>query len=101
MDALREKSAEDQATPGNIVQLDRPRSESKADPRPTTNPEAKTAPTAPATPATVTAAPTKKPSKARLIVPVLLIGVLGAGGWYGYNWWTNGRFMVTTDDAYI
>ena len=23
------------------------------------------------------------------------------GGWYGYHWWTVGRFMVSTDDAYV
>ncbi len=27
--------------------------------------------------------------------------MLGAGGWYGYNYWTDGRFMVSTDDAYV
>lgn len=27
--------------------------------------------------------------------------LLGAAGWYGYDWWTNGRFLVSTDDAYI
>jgi len=98
MDVLREKSAEDQATPGNIVQLDRPRAEGKADPRPSQSPEAKAAPAAPAV---VTPAPPKKRSKARLIVPVLLLGALGGGGWYGYDWWINGRFMVETDDAYV
>ncbi len=25
----------------------------------------------------------------------------GAAGWYGHNWWTDGRFLVSTDDAYI
>ena len=100
MDVLREKSAatEDQATAGNIVQLDRPRAEGKADPRPASSPEAKAAPAAPAV---VTPAPPKKRSKARLIVPVLLLGALGGGGWYGYDWWINGRFMVETDDAYV
>ncbi len=27
--------------------------------------------------------------------------LLGAAAWYGYDWWTNGRFLVSTDDAYI
>ena len=31
---------------------------------------------------------------------VVLIGFL-AGGRYGYGWWTNGRFSVSTDDAYV
>jgi membrane fusion protein, multidrug efflux system len=58
-------------------------------PVPTTN-----VPTAPA-------APAKKKSKARIIFPVLAIAALGTGGWYGYNWWINGRFMIETDDAYV
>jgi membrane fusion protein, multidrug efflux system len=24
-----------------------------------------------------------------------------AGGWYGYDWWTAGRFIESTDDAYV
>jgi membrane fusion protein (multidrug efflux system) len=31
-----------------------------------------------------------------------LVAVLCAGtGWYGYGWWTVGRFIETTDDAYV
>jgi membrane fusion protein, multidrug efflux system len=30
---------------------------------------------------------------------ILLIG--GAGGGYGYHWWTVGRFVESTDDAYV
>ena len=29
------------------------------------------------------------------------LALLGAGGWYGYNYWTDGRFMISTDDAYV
>ena len=29
------------------------------------------------------------------------LGLLGAGGWYGYHYWTDGRFMISTDDAYV
>ncbi|OHV75528.1 HlyD family secretion protein [Ensifer sp. LCM 4579] len=50
-------------------------------------------------PLTDTAAPRKKRRNA--ILPVLGLALLAAGGWYGYDWWTNGRFMVSTDDAYI
>ncbi|AGG75488.1 hemolysin D [Sinorhizobium meliloti] len=41
------------------------------------------------------------PKKRRKILPVLGLVLLGAAGWYGYDWWTNGRFLVSTDDAYI
>jgi membrane fusion protein (multidrug efflux system) len=32
---------------------------------------------------------------------VALAIAVGAGGWFGYHWWTVGRFMVSTDDAYV
>lgn len=50
-------------------------------------------------PAKEAAAPQKKARKP--ILPVLGLALLAAGGWYGYDWWTNGRFMISTDDAYI
>ncbi len=31
----------------------------------------------------------------------MLIAVLGAAGYFGYNYWTEGRFMISTDDAYV
>jgi membrane fusion protein, multidrug efflux system len=45
------------------------------------------------------AASRKRPPKP--ILPLLGLVLVGAAGWYGYDWWTNGRFMVSTDDAYI
>ncbi|WP_237718402.1 HlyD family secretion protein [Rhodovulum sp. PH10] len=35
------------------------------------------------------------------VLPVVALVVLGAGAWYGWQWWTVGRFMVSTDDAYV
>jgi membrane fusion protein (multidrug efflux system) len=29
------------------------------------------------------------------------LAVLAGAGWYGYNWWTEGRFFETTDDTYV
>jgi membrane fusion protein (multidrug efflux system) len=26
---------------------------------------------------------------------------VGVGGWYGHYWWTTGRYLVSTDDAYV
>src|SRR5262249_32939772 len=26
---------------------------------------------------------------------------LGVAGWYGQYWWTTGRYLVSTDDAYV
>ncbi|EKF58888.1 HlyD family protein secretion protein [Agrobacterium albertimagni AOL15] len=35
------------------------------------------------------------------MLPVILAALLAGGAWYGYTWWTDGRFMVSTEDAYI
>ncbi len=42
----------------------------------------------------------KKRSARRLLLPVIAAALLAAGGHYGYDYWTAGRFMVSTDDAY-
>jgi len=38
--------------------------------------------------------------RALLAGAALAIGGAGAA-WYGYDWWTQGRFIQTTDDAYV
>ncbi len=48
----------------------------------------------------VPAQPEKKKRRSFLL-PVVVLAALGAGAWYGYNWWIDGRFLVSTDDAYI
>ena len=65
--------------------------------------EAETAEAKPAeaTPAAAVAAPGKKKGGRRLMLPVVGLALLAAAGWYGYQWWTHGRFMISTDDAYI
>src|SRR5215208_5350414 len=30
-----------------------------------------------------------------------LVALLGTGGWYGYYWYMVGRYIVSTDDAYV
>lgn len=42
-----------------------------------------------------------KPSRKRKVLSAVLLAALAGGAWYGYEWWTTGRFMVSTDDAYI
>jgi membrane fusion protein (multidrug efflux system) len=47
-----------------------------------------------------------KPATTRSLRKPALIGIaaaiaLAAGGWYGYHWLTVGRFIVSTDDAYV
>jgi membrane fusion protein, multidrug efflux system len=36
-----------------------------------------------------------------LALGALLAAGLSTGVWFGYDWWTVGRFTVTTDDAYV
>ncbi|TIM13437.1 MAG: HlyD family secretion protein [Mesorhizobium sp.] len=47
-------------------------------------------------------APAKKKRSARsFLLPIIALGLLAAGAWYGYDYWTDGRFMISTDDAYV
>jgi membrane fusion protein (multidrug efflux system) len=46
----------------------------------------------------------KKPARRAaktLALAVAVLLLLGAGGWYGHYWWTTGRYLVSTDDAYV
>jgi membrane fusion protein (multidrug efflux system) len=63
--------------------------------------EARGAPQLPAAEAMPAAKPEEKKKRRSLVLPIVALAILAGGGWYGYEWWTNGRFMVSTDDAYI
>ena len=69
---------------------------------PATAREAREAPAgeAPPAPAAAKAKDGKSPLK-RGIMMVAATAVIGAGLWYGIDWWRNGRFIVSTDDAYV
>ncbi|TWB46085.1 HlyD family secretion protein [Nitrospirillum pindoramense] len=50
--------------------------------------------------------PTSAPVKSRRLGRALLLSALGtalgvAAAAYGYDWWTSGRFIESTDDAYV
>ena len=47
------------------------------------------------------AAPVRKRGAKRVIVPLIALAAIAGGGWYGYDYWTEGRFLVSTDDAYV
>jgi membrane fusion protein (multidrug efflux system) len=55
---------------------------------------------APATPVGEKAAPVRNRRKLTLIAAGAALAVVAAG-WFGYNYLTVGRFMVSTDDAYV
>jgi membrane fusion protein (multidrug efflux system) len=43
----------------------------------------------------------KKRSVRQIVLPIVGLGLLAGAAWYGYDYWTVGRFMISTDDAYV
>lgn len=43
----------------------------------------------------------KKRGAKKLLLGVAAVALLAVGAWFGYDYWTVGRFMVETDDAYV
>jgi len=52
-------------------------------------------------PATGAASGRRRGGPKRLILGAVIAAILAAGGYEGYRYWTVGRFMVSTDDAYL
>ena len=50
---------------------------------------------------TAMAVPAKRPGLRRFVVPVLILAALGYGGKTAYDYFVEGRFLVSTDDAYV
>ncbi len=50
-------------------------------------------------PAAGMAAPRRR--KKRVVLPLFLLAALSGGGYEGYRYFVEGRFLVTTDDAYV
>jgi len=42
-----------------------------------------------------------KRSRRRVMFGAIALLAIGVAGYFGYGWWTVGRFTVTTDDAYV
>ncbi|TPI18584.1 MULTISPECIES: HlyD family secretion protein [unclassified Mesorhizobium] len=64
-------------------------------------PEAPVQPVTPVAPPAADAPAKKKRSVRSFLLPIIGLALLGAGSWYGYDYWTDGRFMIATDDAYV
>jgi membrane fusion protein (multidrug efflux system) len=47
------------------------------------------------------AAPARKRPVRRAVLLIFLATALGGGAYEGWQWWTVGRFFVSTDDAYV
>jgi membrane fusion protein (multidrug efflux system) len=43
----------------------------------------------------------RRPSFRHVALAAATLAFLGGAGWYGYDWWTIGRFLESTDDAYV
>ena len=43
----------------------------------------------------------KRRSPRPFILGAIAIGVVGYGIYWGHDWWTHGRFVISTDDAYV
>jgi membrane fusion protein, multidrug efflux system len=55
-----------------------------------------------ATPAPLPAAPVaRKGAFRRILLAGTAVALLAGAGWYGWDYWTVGRFLVSTDDAYV
>ena len=52
-------------------------------------------------PAGPSAAPLRKRRAGRWVLVVVLLGMLVAGADAGWRWWRDGRYVVSTDDAYV
>ncbi len=51
------------------------------------------------TPSAATAPPSR--GVKRFLLPLALLGAIVAAATYGWDWYVEGRFIVTTDDAYV
>jgi membrane fusion protein (multidrug efflux system) len=40
-------------------------------------------------------------TRRRLALAGATLAIVAGGAWYGVDWWTRGRFIETTDDAYV
>jgi len=45
--------------------------------------------------------PAPRRRRARTVLPLLGLLALGGAGTYGWHWWTVGRCLEVTDDAYL
>ncbi len=68
--------------------------------RPAVGDEPVAARSAPARPQPPVAASARK-RRLRVVAAVAGVLLVGVGAYYGQYWWTQGRYLITTDDAYV
>jgi membrane fusion protein (multidrug efflux system) len=83
-----------------FTELQRAEAEIPASPIPAAAPRDPAAPTAGASGAAASPARPQR-SRRKLVLAAIVLAAAGTGGWFGYRYLTVGRFLVTTDDAYV
>jgi len=84
-----------------LTELQRAEAEIPASPPPAAAPRDPTAPTSSAPGAAASPAPPRRARRRKLVLAAIVLAGAGTGGWFGYHYLTVGRFLVTTDDAYV
>ncbi|MDR6666243.1 HlyD family secretion protein [Rhizobium sp. 1399] len=85
----------------NAAPADMPAAETTAEATPATLDAGKTPRVTEPAAAPATEAPVRKRGGRSLLIGVAAIAIIAAGAYYGHNYWTVGRFEVSTDDAYV
>jgi membrane fusion protein, multidrug efflux system len=96
---LKIVSAEDAAPRDKAIEAAPAAEQSVAEPAAEAPSPAQTQPAA--TPATAPNAKAQKRLNRRMVAFGAATLAVAVAGWFGYDWQTVGRFMVTTDDAYV
>ena len=68
---------------------------------PETAPEPAPAPDSTAPAAVQAGKPSKRERIRRALIAGAAVALLATASWYGWDYWTVGRFLVSTDDAYV
>ncbi len=85
----------------NAAPADMPAAETTAEATPATLDAGKTPRVTEPAAAPAAEAPVRKRGGRSLLIGVAAIAIIAAGAYYGHNYWTVGRFEVSTDDAYV
>jgi membrane fusion protein (multidrug efflux system) len=83
-----------------LTELQRAEAEVPASAPPAVAPRDPAAPTAGVAGAAASPARPQR-SRRKLVLAAIVLAAAGTGGWFGYHYLTVGRFLVTTDDAYV
>jgi membrane fusion protein (multidrug efflux system) len=84
-----------------LAELQQADAETSAPPIPAAPPRDPAAPTAGAPGATASPVRAQRAGRRKPILAAVALVAAGTGGWFGYHYLTVGRFLVTTDDAYV